>query len=396
MESLANFSLLPDLKFVTKYRLGNWGIGFVCEKRSSFEVCPKCATKSFSIYDRRAVKIKDEPIRGKGVFLKIIKRRFICKPCKKPFTEPVSGISKGYRSTARFRRSLNWAAEKFSNLKDVCKAYRSSPATVYKAVYSELDLRRRKHSYPLPKHLGIDEHSLRKPKYKETVYASIFVDHIHKRVYDLCEGRSLEDLNTLELKGKENVEAVSIDMSPVYKSFVKSNFPTARIVSDPFHVIRLFNKLLNYHRKKLTGDDRKNPIRKLLLRNRENLKDYERRAMDKWLDVNLDIKDIYNFKEAMRRVYRMKGLRKAKIAFLKLIGRMEKSGLKRVSTLCRTIKIWREEILNYHRVKITNGRTEGFNRKAKLLQRAAYGYKSFKNYRLKLLNACWVFSLDSG
>jgi transposase len=36
----------------------------------------------------------------------------------------------------------------------------------------------------------------------------------------------------------------------------------------------------------------------------------------------------------------------------------------------------------------TNARTEGFNGKAKLVIRRAYGYKSFRNYRLRLLNSC--------
>ncbi|MCB9090953.1 MAG: transposase [Halobacteriovoraceae bacterium] len=31
---------------------------------------------------------------------------------------------------------------------------------------------------------------------------------------------------------------------------------------------------------------------------------------------------------------------------------------------------------------------EGYNRKAKLVQRNAYGFRSFKNYRLKLLYSC--------
>jgi len=47
---------------------------------------------------------------------------------------------------------------------------------------------------------------------------------------------------------------------------------------------------------------------------------------------------------------------------------------------------WRQEILNYFRTGVTNARTEGFNNIAKLLQRNAFGFKSFKNYRLKVLN----------
>jgi transposase len=49
---------------------------------------------------------------------------------------------------------------------------------------------------------------------------------------------------------------------------------------------------------------------------------------------------------------------------------------------------WRTEILAYFATGLTNGRTEGFNNKAKLVKRRAYGYRSFANYRLRLLNAC--------
>lgn len=47
-----------------------------------------------------------------------------------------------------------------------------------------------------------------------------------------------------------------------------------------------------------------------------------------------------------------------------------------------------QEILAYFYCRLTNARTEGFNGKAKLVIRRAYGYKSFRNYRLRLLNSC--------
>ena len=47
-----------------------------------------------------------------------------------------------------------------------------------------------------------------------------------------------------------------------------------------------------------------------------------------------------------------------------------------------------KEILNYFSTRLTNGRTEGYNRKAKLIQRCAYGFRNFENYRLKLLYMC--------
>jgi transposase len=46
------------------------------------------------------------------------------------------------------------------------------------------------------------------------------------------------------------------------------------------------------------------------------------------------------------------------------------------------------EMLAYFPSRVTNARTEGFNGKAKLVIRRAYGYESFRNYRLRLLHAC--------
>jgi len=50
--------------------------------------------------------------------------------------------------------------------------------------------------------------------------------------------------------------------------------------------------------------------------------------------------------------------------------------------------LWRHAILEHIATGLTNARTEGFNNKAKLVKKRAYGYRSFRNYRLRLLNAC--------
>jgi transposase len=65
---------------------------------------------------------------------------------------------------------------------------------------------------------------------------------------------------------------------------------------------------------------------------------------------------------------------------------MALSTLPEIKKLRTTLLKWRVEILNYFLTGLTNGRTEGFNNLAKLLQKRAFGFKSFKNYRLRLLN----------
>ena len=71
-----------------------------------------------------------------------------------------------------------------------------------------------------------------------------------------------------------------------------------------------------------------------------------------------------------------------------LTDHMAHSALPEVQTLRSTLVRWRREVTAYFLCRLTNARTEGYNGKAKLVIRRAYGYKSFRNYRLRLLNAC--------
>jgi hypothetical protein len=56
------------------------------------------------VFYHRSVRIKYETLRNKLVVLLINKRRFYCSDCKKSFTEPISGIGKGQRTTERLGR----------------------------------------------------------------------------------------------------------------------------------------------------------------------------------------------------------------------------------------------------------------------------------------------------
>jgi transposase len=289
------------------------------------------------------------------------------------------------------KAGVSWAAERFTNLKQVQKNYRCSAKFVYQAFYRQQELkRRRNHEYPFPRKLCFDEHSLRKKKYQPVDFVTMVVDQEHKNVFEVIDGKDVETLkkSLTDKPGRDRVRVVCMDMSTVYKSFVQEFFENAKIVADRFHVQRLFTKLVNYHRKTATGDDRKNPIRKLLLRERRKLKSYEKRAVTKWLAQYPEIKEVYEYKEQMHRIYRMRGHQRAKTHFTRMLDRMAISKVARVSTLRTTLLSWQKEILQFFITRISNGRTEGFNRKAKLIQRASYGFKNFENYRLRILNAC--------
>lgn len=384
--------LLPELILDYSVQLNPYARLLIAHKDKQGAVCPKCASLSLVLYDKRTVKIKDTPIHGKGIYLEIKKHRYFCKPCKRPFTEPIPGVLPRRRTTQRYRSNVYWACENFTDLKRVCRAYRCSPGFVYKAYYEQLELRRKKHhQYSFSSWIGIDEHVFGKKKaLGKREFITMLVDHNNRKLREVALGKSQSDLfdSFKNIPGRENVKLVTLDMSDTYKSFVKSFFPNAEMVADRFHVQRLIHPALHQARIEITGDKRKNPVRVLMNKNRINLKPWERSALDSWLRVNPDMNEVYQFKEAISRFYRIRGLRRAELAFNNLLDELARSKNKTLHTLRRTLMRWKTEILNFFKYRITNARVEGFNNVAKVIKRRAYGFRSFKNYRLRLLNAC--------
>lgn len=388
-EKLARFLFLPDLKLHKVVRVTPATTTYLLVKTTPYEVCPRCATKSATVYDHRNTRAKDASIRGKHMVYIIRKRRFWCAKCRKPFMEPIQGISKYCQTTQRYKAQLLWRSKKFSNLKEVKKAARCSDGYLYKAVEEMLELNRKKRLYPWPKIIGLDEHKFKRTKKRELFWATIVVDHVNKRVFEVVEGKDGDSLKIAlgAIPGREKVLFVTIDMAEHFRLFCKGFFPNAQLVVDRFHVERLFTKALNRKRIDITGDERKNPIRTLLLRNGKDLEAHERKALREWLNHNLDARELYDLKEAMHRFYKVKGYRCAHKIFKNILDRMGRSKQPAAQKLRETLVSWRHEILAYHLTKLTNARAEGFNRIAKLLQRKAFGYRTFKMYRLKLLDA---------
>ncbi|MBS1984749.1 MAG: transposase [Bdellovibrionales bacterium] len=64
------------------------------------------------------------------------------------------------------------------------------------------------------------------------------------------------------------------------------------------------------------------------------------------------------------------------------------SKLPEILRLRETLTRWREPILEYFKTGLTNARTEGMNNVAKVVKRRSYGFRNFRNYRLRVLAAC--------
>ena len=65
----------------------------------------------------------------------------------------------------------------------------------------------------------------------------------------------------------------------------------------------------------------------------------------------------------------------------------ESSGLKEFEKCADNTAVGQKEILNAFKYGITNGTTEGFNNKIKVLKRTSYGIQNFERFRTRILHS---------
>jgi transposase len=172
-------------------------------------------------------------------------------------------------------------------------------ATVERWFLDYLRLESKKRHPEAPRVLGIDEHFFS----RRDGYATTLCDLGANKVFDVVLGRreaSLEGyLN--QLRGKEKVEVVCMDLSPTYRAIARTHFPNARIVADRFHVIRFVGHHFLTSWKLLEPLGSKNRgLLSLMRRKRSNLKSPEQAArLDAYLAKCPALEAIYWFKQRL-------------------------------------------------------------------------------------------------
>ena len=93
--------------------------------------------------------------------------------------------------------------------------------------------------------------------------------------------------------------------------------------------------------------------------------------------------------EALRLIFEDKGLTDPQMAVTRLKRGCEQGarmGLKALEQFNKTLENWMEKIANYFVRRLSNGRTEGFNRGLRAILWRACGMRNFGNFRLRVLH----------
>ena len=99
--------------------------------------------------------------------------------------------------------------------------------------------------------------------------------------------------------------------------------------------------------------------------------------------------EMHRLRELMNHKHQSKKQCKEHIArLLASIRQLRENQAAPLQTLANTLEDWIEPIACMWRFVRNNGITEGFHRKMKLIQRRAYGFRNFVNYRLRVIAQC--------
>jgi transposase len=319
--------------------------------------------------------------------------RWQCRDCGKQFRERFPGLLKAQRATEAFRFKVfrdHWDG---INRCRVGKREQIGSATVER--YAKHFLKRlaaERSGAPCPQILGIDEHFFS----RRQGYATTFCDLKNHSVYDVVLGRSEAALNSYfeRLEGKDQVRVVCMDLASVYRAIVRRHFPQARIVADRFHVIRLINQhFLGCWRDLDPTGSRNRGLLSLMRRHRQNLTPDQQLRLDAYLASLPAMAAIYAFKQRLCHLLSMKHCtwkkcQKLAPRFLRAIYQLRQARLPQLVTLGETLNSWSSEIATMWRFTRNNGITEGFHNKMEVLQRQAYGFRNFNNYRLRVKVWC--------
>jgi transposase len=242
--------------------------------------------------------------------------------------------------------------------------------------------------------IGVDELSYR----RHHEYVTVVVDHDTQRIIWAKKGKNAATLRAFfDELGPDRVaklEAVTIDMSAAYIKAVTEASPQALIIFDRFHVQRLAHDAVDEVRRAEVRAAPSPGERKALKGTRWPLL---RRA---WNLNSLDVCKLATLPLANRRLFRAYLLKESVAAILdgkqvnvarrkldEWIAWAFRSQLAPFRRLAATIRDHQDGILAYVRSRLSNGRTEALNGKARTITRRSYGLHS-ASALIALLKLC--------
>ena len=352
--------------------------------------CPRCGSHQISEHSRaKGPRLKlHGRVMNRLVYLETWPRRFRCSGCQRTFTEPLPGIDPWQRRTRAAEaqlleeardRSLSAAGRRFS------LGYHAVRHSLLR--FQEDAGVKMLEGIRGPLRLGIDEHSFRGRDMAVTVTLLHPVRQVVSILPDDKKVTVMGFLSHLPGSVRDQIAEVCIDMRPSFKGAVEITLPGAMVVVDHFHVIQDANKRVELARLLEQEPGHRSIPRWSLIKNSEDLTQRQKDELAYILRKYPRLKGFYWVKESLRAFYKADSTKEAATILDRIILNARCGDDPELHIWARTLRRWRNELLNYFSSHTTNAYTEGVHTKIKWLKRTSFGFRNMEIYTKRLLLA---------
>lgn len=361
--------------------------------------CNHCQGKQIKYDFQKPSKIPFLEVAGFPSLIRLKKRRFQCKNCRKVTVSETSLVQKNCQISEPLRQKVAQALVNRQALTHIAQDLAISTSTVHRKLKEftfKEDFSR------LPEILSIDEFSYQKGK-----LAFIAQDFETKKIITILENRTQITIRNhffrYSKEDRNSVKVVTVDMSGSYIPMIPKLFPKAKIVIDRFHIVQHMSRALNHTRIQLmTQFDKKSlEYRALKYYWKSVLKDsrklslnsFRSRTFGETLTPKECLTEIFHLVPELKGYYDLYQLllfhlqEKNADYFFDLIEEALPHLNQTFKTALRTILHHKQHVINAIELPYSNAKLEATNKLIKDIKRNAFGFRNFDNFKKRIFIA---------
>ena len=365
--------------------------------------CDKCGILFDDHFEKHGFitsNIKIPDVAGYKTILKLHKQRYLCKHCNKAFTLKTNIVDYGCFISKNTKWKIAKDLKEKRSEKDIALANNVSPNTVERVMDSYYNTNKIYKNY-LPEVLSFDE--FKSVKSADGAMSFNLCNGKTGKIIDIIENRQLNYLlkyfSYYTHEARKNVKFIVIDMYSPYISLILKLFPRAKIIIDKFHLVQLISRALNKTRINIMKKDKKNYNKlkrywRLLLKSRDELDGSHWRkfacfsnllteidVVDYLTEINNELDNTYHIYQDLLYSIKNNNFKLLNITLnhnYNIISEYMKTSLKTITEYLPYIK-------NTFENKYNNGFIEGNNNFIKVLKRIAFGFRSFRRFKARIM-----------
>jgi len=333
------------------------------------------------------------------VYIRLHKQRLRCKHCLKTIMAQSEDLVNKHCNIANIVKDKGLVSlEEDRSQKSISRDLNVSPSTISRVI-DDSDLSFDKYE-ELPPNLAFDEfHGV------GTDYHFIVINNDTSDIITILNDRKKQTISEyfegIDLKKRQAVKTISIDLNSYYQDIARHLFPNALIVVDRFHICSMFTRAFNQIRASLLRSFCKVTREYRLLKYSwklylipQNRLDSTNEYFDRHLrsvvtqsdrvSTGLDVNPILaNSYDVMQDVLTALSTKDVDLLMDTIYSKKEVGGPMKIA-----IKSIKENILyvkNAIESPYSNGRIEGVNRMIKQIKRTAFGFRSFTHFKVRII-----------